>query len=142
MKTTKLKRKSFVNELPDNHTSGKGIRVTRLKSLEKAKSFAPKEKNAKETRATPTWQITPVPVDFHKRATHILVELASSVLIQKFHLNSQKILSYYFFYRQTGILFVGDLKLNINISCIKYNLKFTSNIWHQIINRYMSTNLP
>ena len=63
MKTTKLKRKSFVDELQDNHMSGKGIRVTR-ESLEKAKSFAPKEKNAKDTRATPTWHITPV--DFHK----------------------------------------------------------------------------
>ena len=42
----KLKRKSFVDELPDNHMSGKGIGVTRLKSLEKAKSFALKEKKA------------------------------------------------------------------------------------------------
>ena len=67
--TTKLKR-SFVDELPDNHTSGKGIRVTRLKSLEKAKSFAQKEKNAKEIRATPTWKIMPVPVDFQKGATY------------------------------------------------------------------------
>ena len=56
--------KKFGNELPDNHTSGKGIRVTRLKSLEKAKSFALKEKKAKETRTTPAWYNTPV--DFNK----------------------------------------------------------------------------
>ena len=30
--------------------------------------------------------------------------------------------------------FIGDLKLNRNISSIKYNLKFTSYTWHQIIN--------
>ena len=52
------------NELPDNHTSRKGIKVTRLKSLEKAKSFALKEKKAKETKTTPEWCNTHV--DFHK----------------------------------------------------------------------------
>ena len=36
--------------------------------------------------------------------------------------------------------FIGDLKLNRNISSIKYKLKFTSYTWHQIINWYMSTN--
>ena len=48
VKTKKLKRKSFADELPDNLTSEEGIRVMGLKSLEKAKSFATKEKKAKE----------------------------------------------------------------------------------------------
>lgn len=48
IRTKTAKRKRLADELPDNLTSENGIRMMGLKSLEKAKSFASKERKARE----------------------------------------------------------------------------------------------
>lgn len=48
IRTKTAKRKRLADELPDNLTSENGIRMMGLKSLEKAKSLASKERKARE----------------------------------------------------------------------------------------------
>ena len=80
------------------------------------------------TRATPMRHNTSV--DFHIGRSQILVKLASSVFNKEFHLNKSKILKVIIFLKGKQQFFIGDLKLNRNISSIKYNLSFRKKIIH------------